>query len=148
MFAMLPLQGLGQGAQPIVSYNYGAKDAGRVRGAFKLLLRSSLIYAGALWLIIMLFPQAFTGLFTPNAELAAFTQAAMRRYFAVMFMFGIQVACQMTFTAIGSAKSSIAVAVVRKFVLLLPLIYLMPALFPGDKAMAVYWRSPPRILSP
>ena len=98
MFAMLPLQGLGQGAQPIVSYNYGAKDAKRVRGAFKLLLRSSLIYATALWLIIMLFPQAFTGLFTPNAELAAFTQAAMRRYFAVMFMFGIQVACQMTFT--------------------------------------------------
>lgn len=142
MFAMLPLQGLGQGAQPIVSYNYGAKDAGRVRGAFKLLLRSSMIYAGALWLIIMLFPQAFTGLFTPNAELAAFTQAAMRRYFAVMFMFGIQVACQMTFTAIGSAKSSIAVAVVRKFVLLLPLIYLMPALFPGDKAMAVYLAEP------
>lgn len=142
MFAMLPLQGLGQGAQPIVSYNYGAKDAGRVRGAFKLLLRSSLIHAGALWLIIMLFPQAFTGLFTPNAELAAFTQAAMRRYFAVMFMFGIQVACQMTFTAIGSARSSIAVAVVRKFVLLLPLIYLMPALFPGDKAMAVYLAEP------
>ena len=142
MFAMLPLQGLGQGAQPIVSYNYGAKDVKRVRGAFKLLLRSSLIYAGALWLIIMLFPQAFTGLFTPNAELAAFTQAAMRRYFAVMFMFGIQVACQMTFTAIGSAKSSIAVAVVRKFVLLLPLIYLMPALFPGDKAMAVYLAEP------
>ena len=137
-FAMLPLQGLAQGAQPVLSYNYGAKDAGRVRGAFKLLLRSSLIYAGALWLIIMLFPQAFTGLFTPNAELAAFTQAAMRRYFAVMFMFGIQVACQMTFTAIGSAKSSIAVAEVRKFVLLLPLIYLMPALYPADKAMAVY----------
>lgn len=142
MFAMLPLQGLGQGAQPIVSYNYGAKDAKRVRGAFKLLLRSSLIYATALWLIIMLFPQAFTGLFTPNAELAAFTQAAMRRYFAVMFMFGIQVACQMTFTAIGSARSSIAVAVVRKFVLLLPLIYLMPSLFPADKAMAVYLAEP------
>ena len=142
MFAMLPLQGLGQGAQPIVSYNYGAKDAKRVRGAFRLLLKSSLIYATALWLIIMLLPQVFTGLFTTNAELAAFTQSAMRRYFAVMFMFGIQIACQMTFTAIGSAKSSIAVAVVRKFVLLLPLIYLMPAMFPADKAMAVYLAEP------
>ena len=142
MFAMLPLQGLGQGAQPIVSYNYGAKEAKRVRGAFRLLLKSSLIYATALWLIIMLLPQVFTGLFTTNAELAAFTQSAMRRYFAVMFMFGIQIACQMTFTAIGSAKSSIAVAVVRKFVLLLPLIYLMPALFPADKAMAVYLAEP------
>ena len=142
MFAMLPLQGLGQGAQPIVSYNYGAKDAKRVRGAFRLLLKSSLIYATALWLIIMLLPQVFTSLFTTNAELAAFTQSAMRRYFAVMFMFGIQIACQMTFTAIGSAKSSIAVAVVRKFVLLLPLIYLMPALFPADKAMAVYLAEP------
>lgn len=142
MFAMLPLQGLGQGAQPIVSYNYGAKDAKRVRGAFRMLLKSSLIYATALWLIIMLLPQVFTGLFTTNAELAAFTQSAMRRYFAVMLMFGIQIACQMTFTAIGSAKSSIAVAVVRKFVLLLPLIYLMPALFPADKAMAVYLAEP------
>ena len=142
MFAMLPFQGLGQGAQPIVSYNYGAKDAKRVRGAFRLLLKSSLIYATALWLIIMLLPQVFTSIFTPNAELAAFTQSAMRRYFAVMFMFGIQIACQMTFTAIGSAKSSIAVAVVRKFVLLLPLIYLMPALFPADKAMAVYLAEP------
>ena len=142
MFAMLPLQGLGQGAQPIVSYNYGAKDAKRVRGAFRLLLKSSFIYATALWLIIMLLPQVFTSLFTTNAELAAFNQSAMRRYFAVMFMFGIQIACQMTFTAIGSAKSSIAVAVVRKFVLLLPLIYLMPALFPADKAMAVYLAEP------
>ena len=142
MFAMLPLQGLGQGAQPIVSYNYGAKDAKRVRGAFRLLLKSSLIYATALWLIIMLLPQVFTSLFTTNAELAALTQSAMRRYFAVMFMFGIQIACQMTFTAIGSAKSSIAVAVVRKFVLLLPLIYLMPAMFPADKAMAVYLAEP------
>ena len=142
MFAMLPLQGLGQGAQPIVSYNYGAKDAKWVRGAFMLLLKSSFIYATALWLIIMLLPQVFTSLFTTNAELAAFTQSAMRRYFAVMFMFGIQIACQMTFTAIGSAKSSIAVAVVRKFVLLLPLIYLMPALFPADKAMAVYLAEP------
>lgn len=142
MFAMLPLQGLGQGAQPIVSYNYGAKDAKRVRGAFMLLLKSSFIYATALWLIIMLLPQVFTSLFTTNAELAAFTQSAMRRYFAVMFMFGIQIACQMTFTAIGSAKSSIAVAVVRKFVLLLPLIYLLPALFPADKAMAVYLAEP------
>ncbi|MDY5366911.1 MAG: MATE family efflux transporter [Eubacteriales bacterium] len=142
MFAMLPLQGLGQGAQPIVSYNYGAKDAKRVRGAFRLLLKSSLIYATALWLIIMLLPQVFTSLFTTNAELAAFTQSAMRRYFTVMFMFGIQIACQMTFTAIGSAKSSIAVAVVRKFVLLLPLIYLLPALFPADKAMAVYLAEP------
>lgn len=142
MFAMLPLQGLGQGAQPIVSYNYGAKDAKRVRGAFMLLLKSSFIYATALWLIIMLLPQVFTSLFTTNAELAAFTQSAMRRYFAVMLMFGIQIACQMTFTAIGSAKSSIAVAVVRKFVLLLPLIYLMPALFPADKAMAVYLAEP------
>ena len=142
MFAMLPLQGLGQGAQPIVSYNYGAKEAKRVRGAFRLLLKSSLIYATALWLIIMLLPQVFTSLFTTNAELAAFTQSAMRRYFAVMLMFGIQIACQMTFTAIGSAKSSIAVAVVRKFVLLLPLIYLLPALFPADKAMAVYLAEP------
>lgn len=141
-FAMMPLQGLGQGAQPIASYNYGAGDADRVKKTFKLLLTSSLIYSCTLWALVMLFPQVFAGIFTPSAELVQFTSAAMRRYFAVMFMFGIQIACQMLFVALGNAKASIAVAVVRKFVLLLPLIYLMPAIFPGNKTMAVYTAEP------
>lgn len=141
-FAMLPLQGLGQGAQPIISYNFGAKNVGRVKAAFKLLLGVSLCYATLLWGCVMLFPRVFVGLFTPNPVLLAFTGKALRIYMACMLLFGIQIACQMTFMSIGSAKSSILVAVMRKFILLLPLIYLMPRLLPSDPTMAVYLAEP------
>lgn len=141
-FAMLPLQGLGQGAQPIISYNYGAKNPGRVKAAFKLLLKSSLCYAVLLWLLVMLFPQVFAALFTEDAALIAFTRPALRIYMACMLLFGIQMACQMTFTSLGNAKASILVAVVRKFVLLIPLIYLLPLLFRSNQTMAVYLAEP------
>ena len=102
-FAMLPLQGLGQGAQPIISYNYGAKNASRVRAAFKLLLKVSLLYSTILWLFIMCFPKVFASIFTTDAALIAFTKDALRYYLAALFMFGIQIACQMTFNALGNA---------------------------------------------
>ena len=129
-FAMLPLQGIGQGAQPITSYNFGAKNTDRVRETFHLLLKVCLIYSVSLWLLIELFPGLFARIFTPDAELIAFTARVLRIYCAGLFLFGIQIACQMTFVSIGSAVCSIIVAVLRKFVLLLPLIYLLPALLP------------------
>ena len=141
-FAMLPLQGLGQGAQPIISFNYGAGKADRVRKAFRLLLRVSLTYSVLLWALVMLCPRLFAGMFTPKEELLAFTSTALRIYMATSLLFGIQMACQMTFTALGRAKEAITVAVVRKFVLLLPLIYLMPRLFTADKTAAVYLAEP------
>ncbi|MDD6208826.1 MAG: MATE family efflux transporter [Clostridiales bacterium] len=137
-FAMLPLQGLGQGAQPIISYSYGANDLVRVRAAFKLLLKVSLTYSVVLWAIVMAFPSVFAAVFTSNAELLAFTKVAIRIYMASMFLFGIQVTCQMTFNALGKAKESIIVAVMRKFVLLIPLIYIMPQLIQSNQTMAVY----------
>lgn len=141
-FAMLPLQGLAQGAQPISSYNYGAGNAKRVKKTFKLLLISSLVYSIVLWAAIMLFPNIFANIFTPKAELVDFTSKALRVYCAVLFVFGIQIACQMTFISLGNAKASIIVAVVRKFVLLLPLIYIMPSIFTADKTTAVYLAEP------
>lgn len=141
-FAMLPLQGLGQGAQPIISYNYGAKNASRVRSAFKLLLKVSLIYSVTLWLCIMCFPKAFASIFTTDAALIAFTKDALRYYLAALFMFGIQIACQMTFNALGNAPASILVAIMRKFVLLLPLIFILPHIITADKTMAVYLAEP------
>jgi len=140
-FAMLPLQGLAQGAQPITSFNYGARNAIRVKQTFRLLLTASLVYSVSLWSLIQLFPQAFAAIFTSEPELLAFSATALRIYCGVLFMFGIQIACQMTFVAIGYAKSSIIVAVMRKFVLLLPLIYLVP-LFSPDKTMGVYLAEP------
>ena len=131
-FAMLPLQGLGQGAQPIMSYNYGAKNTDRVKGTFFLLLKASLTYSVILWGLVMLFPQVFAGIFTSNPALVSFTKTALRVYMAVMFMFGIQISCQMAFNSLGKAISSIVVAVMRKFVLLIPLIYIMPHIFTTD----------------
>lgn len=141
-FAMLPLQGLGQGAQPIISYNYGAKNVGRVKKAFWLLLKVSLSYAVLLWAFIMIFPQGFAGMFTSAPELLVFTKTALRIYTACLFLFGIQMACQMTFTSLGKAGSSIIVAVMRKFILLIPLIYIMPAILRENKAVAVYMAEP------
>ena len=141
-FAMLPLQGLGQVAQPIISYNYGAGNKERVKGAFWLLLKCSMFYSVLFWAVVMLFPQMFVGMFTSDAVLAAFTRDALKIYMAVVGLFGIQMACQITFGALGNAKASILVAVMRKFVLLIPLIYIMPAIFTADKARAVYMAEP------
>lgn len=141
-FAMLPLQGLGQGAQPIISYNYGAKNADRVKSAFKLLLITDLCYSVILWLAVMLFPGAFAAMFTSEEALMDFTRSALRIYMAATLIFGIQMACQSTFVAIGNAKASITVAVVRKFILLIPLIYIMPLIFTQDKTTAVYMAEP------
>ena len=140
-FAMLPMQGIAQGAQPILSYNYGAKNVGRVKKTFWLLLMSCLTYSFIIWGAIMLLPQLFAGIFTPDAALIEFTAKALRVYCGVMCIFGIQIACQMTFVSIGNAPCSIIVAIVRKFVLLLPLIYIMPGLI-ADKTMGVYTAEP------
>ena len=141
-FATLPMQGLGQGAQPVISYNYGACTAKRVKSAFKLLLKVSLIYAAILWLCVMLFPQLFASMFTTSSELLLYTKDALRIYMACSVLFGIQMACQMTFTSLGNAKASIIVAVMRKFILLIPLIYIMPRIFTSDPATAVYMAEP------
>lgn len=140
-FAMLPLQGIGQGSQPIASYNYGAKNAGRVKKTFRLLLIASLTYSITLWAAIQLFPTVFVSIFTPDAELIAFTAPMLRIYLGGLFLFGIQIACQITFTSLGKAVNSIVVAVVRKFVLLLPLIYITPHLL-SDPTMGVYLAEP------
>lgn len=140
-FAMLPLQGLAQGAQPITSFNFGARNVNRVKQTFRLLLTVSLIYSVSLWALIQLFPQAFAMLFTSDAALIAFSAGAMRVYCGALFIFGIQLACQMTFVAIGYAKSSILVAVMRKFILLLPMIYIMPRLI-SNQVIGVYMAEP------
>ena len=141
-FAMLSLQGLGQGAQPIMSYNYGAKNNDRVRKTFRLLLKVSFGYSIVLWAIVMLLPQMFAMMFTSDNDLLSFTSQALRIYMASMFMFGIQIACQMAFNALGKAKDSIIVAVMRKFILLIPLIYIMPAIFKANQTNAVYMAEP------
>ena len=140
-FAMLPLQGVAQGAQPITSYNFGAGNSARVRKSFRLLLTVCLVYSVALWGLVMLFPRIFVGMFASDTQLIDFASRALRIYCGAMFIFGIQISCQMTFVSIGYALCSIIVAVMRKFVLLIPLIYIMPQLL-SDKVSAVYAAEP------
>ncbi len=140
-FAMMPLQGIAQGAQPILSFNFGAKNSPRVKRTFKILLTVCLTYSALLWSAIMLFPGAFASIFSSDTAFVSFSSSALPVYCAVLFVFGIQIACQMTFVSLGNAPASILVAVVRKFVLLLPLIYVMP-LIVSDKVMAIYTAEP------
>ncbi len=141
-FALLPSQGIAQGAQPILSFNYGAKNAERVKQTYKILLITCLIYSFTIWALVMLLPSVFVSIFTPDAELIAFASKALRIYFSGMILFGIQIACQMTFVSLGNAASSVIVAVVRKFVLLLPLIYIMPRIISSNPTMGVYVAEP------
>ena len=125
-FSMLPLQGLSQGAQPIISFNYGAKNIDRVKKAFHLLLRSAACYSTLLWLLCMLVPQIFISIFTSDADLASYTIWALRIYMAASLLFAVQLACQQTFIALGNAKTSVFLALLRKVLLLIPLIFILP----------------------
>ena len=140
-FSMLPLQGLTQGAQPITSYNYGAGNPDRVKQSFKLLLISCFVYSMLLWSLVMIMPDKFVLMFNSDPELVSYGSWAMRISFAVLGILGIQIAYQQTFIAIGNAKTSLFLAVFRKIILLIPLIYILPNFF-ADKAMAVYLAEP------
>lgn len=140
-FAMLPLQGIAQGAQPISSYNYGAKQADRVKKTFRLLVVTCFVYSTLLWTAVELIPKAFVIIFTSDADLITFSAPMLRIYLGGLCLFGIQVACQMTFTSLGKAVNSIIVAVVRKFVLLIPLIYIVPHIV-SDPTTGVYMAEP------
>ena len=139
--SMLPIQGLTQGAQPIIGFNYGAKKMDRVKKTFRLLFVSCVAFTAVIWLICMILPQAFILIFTDQAELIAFTKWAIRIYMAVSVIFGVQISCQQTFIALGNAKTSVFLALLRKVILLIPLIYILPA-FMGDKLMAVFLAEP------
>lgn len=140
-FAMLPLQGIAQGSQPIASYNYGSKNADRVKKTFRLLVITCLTYSTLLWAAVQIIPKVFVSIFTSDAKLVAFTAPMLKIYLGGLFLFGIQIACQITFTSLGKAVNSIIVAVVRKFVLLLPLIYIMPHVV-SNPTIGVYMAEP------
>ena len=138
---LLPMMGLTQGAQPIISYNYGAKKIDRVKRTFKLLITCCLTYTSIMWLGLMLKPDLFVLLFNNNPKLIEITSWSIRIYFAGIFLFGAQIACQQTFLALGEAKKSLILALLRKIILLIPLIYILPAIL-NDKLMATLLAEP------
>lgn len=126
---MLPLMGLSQGAQPIISYNYGAKKIDRIKSTFKLLLISCLVYTGVMWVLLMIIPKVFVLIFNSNPDLIEITAWSIKIYFAGVIMFGAQIACQQTFLALGQAKTSLILALLRKIILLIPLAFILPNFF-------------------
>lgn len=137
----LPTQGLAQGAQPIISYNYGAGKPDRVKKAFRLLFITSVGYCTVFWLVNMTFPELFPSIFAGSQELKEISAWAARIYLGACFMMGIQNSCQQTFIALGEAKISLFLALLRKIILLIPLIYILPNFF-ADKVFAVFFAEP------
>lgn len=138
---LLPLMGLSQGAQPIISYNFGAKQMDRVKQPFKLLIISCMIYTFAMWAALMAFPEVFVAIFNNKPELVKITSWSIRIFFAGIIIFGAQIACQQTFLALGQAKISLILALLRKIVLLIPLIFILPNFF-QDKLKGVLMAEP------
>lgn len=137
----LPMQGLAQGAQPIISYNYGAGNKERVKKAFKMFMTISLSYSIVMWLFVMLLPQLLVRIFTSDAQLMETASWALRIYMAGIFALGAQTACQQTFVSLGQANVSIVLALLRKIILLIPLVYILP-LFLADKVLGVFLAEP------
>ena len=123
---LMPLMGLTQGAQPIMSYNYGSKSFNRVKKTFKLLFISSLSYSTIMTVLLMIFPEFFVSIFNNKPELVQITSWSIKIYFAGIFLLGAQLACQQTFLALGQAKISLFLALLRKVFLLIPLIFILP----------------------
>lgn len=140
-FAMLPLSGFTQGAQPIISYNYGANHVDRLKLAFQYSLCSCLLYSFVLWLCAMVFPHIFTMMFTSDPALTEISIWALRIYMFGCIFFGAQIACQQAFIALGNAKTSAFLAMFRKIIVLIPLIYILPNFF-DDKVFAVFLAEP------
>ncbi len=122
----LPMQGIAQGAQPILSYNYGARNMKRVKDTFRLLFIAAMTYSISLILLIELFPQFFIRLFTPKEELIAIGVHGIRIFMFGMAIMGAQSACQQTFLALGQAKISMFLALLRKVILIIPLALILP----------------------
>ena len=137
----LPLQGICQGGQPIMSYNFGAGKKERVKMAFRCQFLACAGYAAALWLMMMIAPQAFAGIFSNDSTLVNYTIRALRIYMAGIFSTGIQIACQQTFMALGQAKISLLMACLRKLILLIPLIFILPHVF-ADQVFGVFVAEP------
>ena len=140
-FTMLPLQGITQGSQPIISYNYGANNPDRVKKAFKLLLISCLVYSTTMWAIAEFTPGLMVSIFTNDSELAGMAIWALRIYMGCMLLMGAQLACQQTFIAFGNAKISTFLAIFRKIIVLIPMIYILPAFMKND-VQAVFLAEP------
>lgn len=137
----MPVSGLTAGAQPVISFNYGARCYSRTKEAIRLFTRYSFIYAGSVWALLMLLPQAFIGVFNGDAALLDAGVPALRIYYCLFFCMAFQIAGQHTFVAVGRSRHAIFFSLLRKVILVIPLVYLLPQLLPWG-AIAVFLSEP------
>lgn len=138
---VMPLQGVCQGGQPIISYNFGAGNSERVKKAFFTQFKVCILFTAVCWGAMMLIPQIFAGMFTSDMALVEYTTWALRIYMAGIFSLGFQISCQQSFMALGQAKVSLLLACLRKIILLIPLIFILPVFF-ENKVFAVFLAEP------
>ena len=137
----MPLSGICQGGQPLISFNYGARKLDRVKEAFFWQFGICVGYTTLFWLVLMLLPNVFAGIFTSDLALVDYTAWALRIFLAGVFSVGFQISCQQAFMALGQAKISLLLACLRKLILLIPLIFILP-MFLEDQVFAVFLAEP------
>ena len=137
----MPLSGICQGGQPLISFNYGARKLDRVKEAFFWQFGICVGYTVLFWAVLMLLPNVFAGIFTSDVALVDYTAWALRIFLAGVFSVGFQISCQQAFMALGQAKISLLLACLRKLILLIPLIFILP-LFMEDQVLAVFLAEP------
>ncbi len=134
-FSNMPVMGLAQGCQPIISFNFGAGNNDRVKKTFKILVICSFTFTMLIWVCAMFVPQVLISFFTTDTQFIETSKWALRIYMASTGLFGIQLACQQTFISLGQAKISVFLAVLRKIILLIPLIFILPRIITVSFAM-------------
>ncbi len=137
----LPMEGIAQGTQPIISYNYGAKQYERVKKAISLAMKVSLIYSIVGVLLMEFVPQVFVQLFSNDPELIELASRMLRVYIFGFIIMGANSTYQQSYTSLGFGKISFFFAFYRKIILLIPLIYILP-IFISDGVFAVMLAEP------
>ncbi len=126
---VIPVNGMTQGVQPVISYNFGAQNFDRVKKTFKIVLLADLAVTVVSCLLTQFIPGFFGALFTDEVELIALIKEVMPIFFAGIWIFGVQMACQSAFMGMGQAKISLFLALLRKVILLIPLALILPKFF-------------------
>ena len=134
-FALLPIMGICQGGQPIISFNYGAEKTDRVKKAFKIIFACCTGYTCLMWLAVFINPHIFASIFTSDEILISFASWAVKIYMGATLLMGMQISCQQTFVALNQPKISLFLAVLRKIVLLIPMVFILPRILPESFCM-------------
>lgn len=142
LLTMLPVVGICRGAQPILGYNYGAKNFSNIQKTLKIQFLCCLLYPFLSMCVVYMFPTVFIGIFNKDPVIMTATTASMNIYLLGQLIIGLQIACQQSFIAFGKAKQSLMIVILRKVILLIPLIYVLPLLLTKNPLNSVLMAQP------